>query len=161
MRELDGAERGEGDPDRLAKLFRLDQLATRMGRYTDNLLVVGGQSASRADAADVDLDTVVRAAQSKIEHYARVRIGGVDDRLTVRGSAVHDVVGLLAELLDNATHFSSPHSTVDVLVDRSRHDVAVLVRDSGVGIPDWRWNSSTRRSSIHLPSTSRRSARWA
>jgi hypothetical protein len=100
--------------------------------------VVGGQSASRADAADVDLDTVVRAAQSKIEHYARVRIGGVDDRLTVRGSAVHDVVGLLAELLDNATHFSSPHSTVDVLVDRSRHDVAVLVRDSGVGIPDWR-----------------------
>jgi hypothetical protein len=27
---------------------------------------------------------------------------------------------------------------VDVLVDRSRHDVAVLVRDSGVGIPDWR-----------------------
>jgi hypothetical protein len=138
MRELDGAERGEGDPDRLAKLFRLDQLATRMGRYTDNLLVVGGQSASRADAADVDLDTVVRAAQSKIEHYARVRIGGVDDRLTVRGSAVHDVVGLLAELLDNATHFSSPHSTVDVLVDRSRHDVAVLVRDSGVGIPDWR-----------------------
>jgi hypothetical protein len=138
MRELDGAERGEGDPDRLAKLFRLDQLATRMGRYTDNLLVVGGQSASRADAADVDLDTVVRAAQSKIEHYARVRIGGVDDRLTVRGSAVHDVVGLLAELLDNATHFSSPHSTVDVMVDRSRHDVVVLVRDSGVGIPDWR-----------------------
>jgi signal transduction histidine kinase len=138
MRELDGAERGEGDPDRLATLFRLDQLATRMGRYTDNLLVVGGQSASRADAADVDLDTVVRAAQSKIEHYARVRVAGVDDRLMVRGTAVHDVVGLLAELLDNATQFSSPHSTVDVLVDQSRHDVVVLVRDAGVGIPDWR-----------------------
>ena len=138
MRELDGAERGEGDPDRLATLFRLDQLATRMGRYTDNLLVVGGQSASRTDASDVDLDTVLRAAQSKIEHYARVRIAGVDDRLIVRGAAVHDVVGLVAELLDNATQFSSPHSTVDVVVDHSRHDVVVLVRDGGVGIPDWR-----------------------
>ena len=139
MRELDGAERGEGDPDRLATLFRLDQLATRMGRYTDNLLVVGGQSASRADASDVDLDTVLRAAQSKIEHYARVRIAGVDDRLIVRGAAVHDVVGLVAELLDNATQFSSPHSTVDVVVDHHRHDTGrVTFRDGGVGIPDWR-----------------------
>jgi hypothetical protein len=34
IRELDGAERHEDDPERLATLFRLDQLATRMGVTT-------------------------------------------------------------------------------------------------------------------------------
>ena len=65
IRELDGAERGEDDPDRLAALFRLDQLATRMGRYNDNLLIMGGQTASRVDATDVALDTVFRGRTVK------------------------------------------------------------------------------------------------
>jgi hypothetical protein len=113
IRELDGAERGEDDPDRLATLFRLDQLATRMGRYTDNLLVVGGQTASRVDAGTSDSTPWCRAAQSKIEHYQRIRVAPIDDRLVVRGDAVHDLVNLLAELLDNATQFSPPQSSVE------------------------------------------------
>jgi len=122
-------------PDRLATLFRLDQLATRMGRYTDNLLVVGGQTASRVDARDVPLDTVLRGAQSKIEHYRRVRFAAVDDRLVVRGDAVHDLINLLAELLDNATQFAPPTSTVDVGADFFPGRVVIRIRDGGVGIP--------------------------
>ena len=37
---LDRLERGEEDPDRLAELFQLDHLATRMRRNSENLLVL-------------------------------------------------------------------------------------------------------------------------
>ena len=138
MRELDGAERDERDPDRLATLFRLDQLATRMGRYNDNLLVVGGQTASRVDASDVALHTVLRGAQSKVEHYRRIEVELVDSALVVRGSAVHDLINLLAEVLDNATAFSPPESLVTVTAVAGGGRVVVRVRDAGVGIPPWR-----------------------
>ncbi len=135
IRELDGAERGEDDPDRLAALFRLDQLATRMGRYNDNLLIMGGQTASRVDAADVALDTVVRGAQSKIERYQRIRTAPMHTPIFVRGTAVHDLTNLLAELLDNATQFSQPDSFVDVTARIADGRIVIQVRDSGVGIP--------------------------
>jgi signal transduction histidine kinase len=135
IRELDGAERGEDDPDRLAALFRLDQLATRMGRYNDNLLIMGGQTASRVDAADVALDTVFRGAQSKIERYQRIRTAAMHTPIFVRGTAVHDLTNLLAELLDNATQFSQPDSFVYVAAGIADGRVVIQVRDSGVGIP--------------------------
>ncbi len=135
IRELDGAERGEDDPDRLAALFRLDQLATRMGRYNDNLLIMGGHTASRVDAADVALDMVFRGAQSKIEQYQRIRSAAMHTPIFVRGPAVHDLTNLLAELLDNATHFSQPDSFVDVIAGISNGCLVIQVRDSGVGIP--------------------------
>ncbi len=135
IRELDGAERGEDDPDRLAALFRLDQLATRMGRYNDNLLIMGGQTASRVDATNVTLDTVFRGAQSKIERYQRIRTAAMHTPIFVRGTAVHDLTNLLAELLDNATQFSEPDSVVDVAAGISDGRVVIQVRDLGVGIP--------------------------
>jgi signal transduction histidine kinase len=138
MRELDGAERDERDPDRLATLFRLDQLATRMGRYNDNLLVVGGQTASRVDAPDASLHTVLRGAQSKVEHYRRIDVNVAESNHVVRGSAVHDVINLLAELLENATHFSPPESLVSVTAVAGAGGVVVRILDAGVGIPPWR-----------------------
>jgi hypothetical protein len=138
MRELDGAERDERDPDRLATLFRLDQLATRMGRYNDNLLVVGGQTASRVDAPDASLHTVLRGAQSKVEHYRRIDVNVAESDHFVRGSAVHDVINLLAELLENATHFSPPESLVTVTAGAGAGGIVVRVLDAGVGIPPWR-----------------------
>ena len=46
--ELDTIERGEEDPKRLAQLFELDHLATRMRRNDENLLVLAGADSSRA-----------------------------------------------------------------------------------------------------------------
>jgi signal transduction histidine kinase len=135
IRELDGAERGEADPDRLATLFRLDQLATRMGRYNDNLLVVGGQTASRVDAHDVGLESALRGAQSKIEHYRRIHLAVTDTPLYVRGAAVHDLTNLVAELLDNATQFSTPDSSVTVTAGVVNGRVLIQIQDFGVGMP--------------------------
>jgi len=44
---LDRLERGEEDPDRLAELFQLDHLATRMRRNDENLLVLAGADSTR------------------------------------------------------------------------------------------------------------------
>ena len=41
---LDRLERGEEDPDRLAELFQLDHLATRMRRNAENLLLIHGNT---------------------------------------------------------------------------------------------------------------------
>ncbi|WP_219466013.1 nitrate- and nitrite sensing domain-containing protein, partial [Nonomuraea rhizosphaerae] len=44
---IDGLEQGEQDESRLANLFKLDHLATRMRRNSENLLVLAGQDPPR------------------------------------------------------------------------------------------------------------------
>jgi signal transduction histidine kinase len=144
IHELDGAERGEADPERLATLFRLDQLATRMGRYNDNLLVVGGYTRGRSSGEPVALDVILRGAQSKIERYQQIRYAVSDDRLRVRGDAVHDLMNLIAELLDNATQFSPPATQVLVYAGLAKDRVVIRIADQGVGIPHVRLEQLNR-----------------
>ena len=109
---IDDLEQGEQDSERLGSLFRLDHLATRMRRNSENLLVLAGQ-ASRRWNQPVALVDVLRAAVSEIEHYERVSMN-VQPGIAVRGQAVNDVVHLMAELLENATAFSSAETQVNV-----------------------------------------------
>ncbi|MFD0787075.1 nitrate- and nitrite sensing domain-containing protein, partial [Micromonospora azadirachtae] len=69
--ELDAIERGEEDPKRLAQLFELDHLATRMRRNDENLLVLAGADSTRVQREPAALIDVLRAAQSEVEHYTR------------------------------------------------------------------------------------------
>ncbi len=52
---IDSLEQGEQDSDRLSSLFRLDHLATRMRRNSENLLVLAGHEASRRWSQPVPL----------------------------------------------------------------------------------------------------------
>ena len=106
--ELDAIERGEEDPKRLAQLFELDHLATRMRRNDENLLVLAGADSAVPRRDDALLVDVLRAAQSEVELYNRIEFGTVDTDISVAAHAVNDVVRLVAELLDNATRFSPP-----------------------------------------------------
>src|ERR671939_1092392 len=131
---LDRLERGEEDPDRLAELFQLDHLATRMRRNDENLLVLAGADSTRVQREPAALIDVLRAAQSEVEHYTRIEFGMIDRDIEVAAHAVNDMVHLVAELFDNATAFSPPNSTVLV---EARHvgDGAILsVEDRGIGI---------------------------
>ena len=65
-------ERGERDDQRLADLFKLDHLATRMRRNSENLLVLAGQEVARRWRQPVELMDVVRASLSEVENYERV-----------------------------------------------------------------------------------------
>ncbi len=134
--ELDQIERGEEDPRRLAQLFQLDHLATRMRRNDENLLVLAGADSSPPRRDDALLVDALRAAQSEVELYDRIEFGTVDTDVSVASHAVNDVVRLVAELLDNATRFSPPNTVVVADARRIGDYVLVQVEDHGLGLSE-------------------------
>ncbi|MFF4652323.1 nitrate- and nitrite sensing domain-containing protein [Streptomyces sp. NPDC001380] len=130
-------ESREADPDQLASLFKLDHLATRMRRNGENLLVLAGEDPGRRWTRPVPLVDVLRAAASEVEQYERIELASVPSA-DVAGRVVNDLVHLLAELLENATSFSSPQTRVRV-TGHALPDGRVLVEihDTGIGLsPD-------------------------
>ncbi|MEV4563151.1 nitrate- and nitrite sensing domain-containing protein [Nonomuraea sp. NPDC049419] len=134
---IEKLERGERDDARLGDLFKLDHLATRMRRNSENLLVLAGQEAARKWTEPVELMDIVRAALGEVESYDRVSIQ-VQSDVAIAGQAVTDVVHLLAELVENAVSFSSRDTKV--IISSSRIDGGSLllsVTDHGIGMtPD-------------------------
>jgi signal transduction histidine kinase len=131
---IDDLEQGEQDSERLANLFQMDHLATRMRRNSENLLVLAGHELSRRWTAPVALVDVVRAAVSEIEQYERVA-PNIQPGISVRGQAVSDVVHLLSELVENATAFSPAETPVKVSGHLLGSGGALLdIVDQGVGM---------------------------
>ncbi|WSS24563.1 nitrate- and nitrite sensing domain-containing protein [Streptomyces sp. NBC_01190] len=127
-------ENNEADPDQLENLFKMDHLATRMRRNGENLLVLAGEEAGRQWNQPVPLVDVLRAAASEVEAYARIELVGIPET-DIHGSAVTDLVHLLAELLENATAFSSPQTKVRVTATRLPDGrVMVEIHDRGIGL---------------------------
>ncbi|MDX5566226.1 nitrate- and nitrite sensing domain-containing protein [Streptomyces sp. ID05-04B] len=130
-------EDNETDPDQLENLFKLDHLATRVRRNGENLLVLGGERPAQQWDRPLPLVDIIRAASSEVEQYERIRFAGLPEA-QVQGQAVTDLVHLLAELLENATAFSSPHSLVQVTGSRLPDGrIMVEIHDEGIGLePD-------------------------
>ncbi|MEG3629084.1 sensor histidine kinase [Streptomyces poriticola] len=127
-------ENNEADPDQLENLFKLDHLATRMRRNGENLLVLAGEEPGRRWDQPVPLVDVLRAASSEVEQYERIELSGVPEA-DIHGRAVTDLVHLLAELLENATTFSSPQTKVRVTATRLPDGrVMVEIHDKGIGL---------------------------
>jgi signal transduction histidine kinase len=134
---IDNLEQTEQDADRLSSLFRLDHLATRMRRNSENLLVLAGhEAASRRWSQPVPLVDVLRAAISEIEQYERVVLN-VQPGIQVIGQAVNDIVHLVAEIVENATTFS-PEDTQVYVTGQPLTSGGVLldITDNGVGISE-------------------------
>ncbi|WP_274562311.1 nitrate- and nitrite sensing domain-containing protein [Streptomyces spiramyceticus] len=127
-------ENNEADPDQLENLFKLDHLATRMRRNGENLLILAGEEPGRRWNQPVPLVDVLRAASSEVESYERIELSGVPES-EIHGQAVTDLVHLLAELLENATTFSSPQTKVRVTATRLPDGrVMVEIHDKGIGL---------------------------
>lgn len=136
---MDYIEELEGDsedPELLEKLFKIDNLATRMRRNGENLLVLAGEDSGDSSGEPVPLLDIARAAISEISEYQRVQVGDLPE-FSLTGSAADDLTHLLAELMDNATEKSSEHAQV-VVSAQSMADsrLLVTVEDEGIGIPD-------------------------
>ncbi|MFF2453922.1 ATP-binding protein [Isoptericola sp. NPDC058082] len=144
---LDELERSEEDPSTLSNLFRLDHLATRMRRNAESLLVLAGIDSGRRVRNPMPISDVVRTASSEIELYDRVRLDlGVDPHML--GHNALSSAHLLAELLENATMFSEPHTPVEVSTSRDERGVVVMVRDHGLGMsPEELADANTKVSS--------------
>ncbi len=130
---LDELERTEEDPSALASLFRLDHLATRMRRNAESLLVLAGIDAGRKVRAPMPLSDVIRTASSEIELYDRVHLDLPVDPLMLGHHAL-GAAHLLAELLENATMFSEPHTAVEVATSSAEGYFVVTIRDHGLGM---------------------------
>ncbi|MEU9039415.1 nitrate- and nitrite sensing domain-containing protein [Streptomyces sp. NPDC048352] len=143
---IEELESREGDPDRLATLFKLDHLATVMRRHNENLLVLAGQEHGHGQSLPVPLVDVMRAAVSEIERYERVDLAAMPSYTQVAGHAADDISHVLAELLENATTFSPPDAKVKVsgrLSDSG--DVVLSVVDEGIGVTEDRLASLNTR----------------
>ncbi|MGP3924697.1 nitrate- and nitrite sensing domain-containing protein [Streptomyces sp. 8N616] len=143
---IEGLEDREQEPERLDTLFKLDHLATRMRRYSENLLVLagaehggwhgGGHGGGGAHGgAPVPLLDVLRAAVSEIERYERVEIHSLPGHAQVAGFAADAMSHLVAELLENATAFSPPDANVELsgwLLQSG--EIMLSVQDEGIGM---------------------------
>ncbi|WP_037834721.1 ATP-binding protein [Streptomyces sp. NRRL S-481] len=131
---LDELENEMEDPELLKGLFHVDHLATRIRRHAENLAVLGGAASRRQWSNPVPMTEVLRSAIAEVEQYSRVKLVPPIDG-TLRGHAVADVIHLLAELVENATLFSAPHTQVLLRANLVTSGLAVEVEDRGLGMP--------------------------
>ncbi|MEV0258610.1 ATP-binding protein [Streptomyces sp. NPDC050732] len=131
---LDELENEVEDPELLKGLFHVDHLATRIRRHAENLAVLGGAVSRRQWSNPVSMTEVMRSAIAEVEQYSRVKLVPPIDG-TLRGHAVADVIHLLAELVENATLFSAPHTQVLLRANLVTAGLAVEVEDRGLGMP--------------------------
>lgn len=131
---LDRLEREEHDPDRLATVLQVDQLATQQRRHAENLAILSGGKPGRQWRKPVPLVDVVQSAVGEIEQYSRIHVNPMPD-VALRGAAVTDVIHLLAELMDNAATFSAPRCQVQVHGRRTAEGLHIDIEDQGLGMP--------------------------
>ncbi|MFF9107266.1 ATP-binding protein [Streptomyces sp. NPDC014805] len=131
---LDELENEIEDPDLLKGLFHVDHLATRIRRHAENLAVLGGAVSRRQWSHPVSMTEVLRSAIAEVEQYSRVKLVPPIEG-TLRGHAVADVIHLLAELVENASVFSAPHTQVLLRANLVTSGLAVEVEDRGLGMP--------------------------
>jgi signal transduction histidine kinase len=130
---LDELEARVEDPDLLKGLFTVDHLATRLRRQSESLAVLGGSSSRRQWTRQVTMHEVLRAAVAEVEHYSRVKVVPPVEGV-LRGAAVTDVIHLIAELVENATKFSAPHTTALLRAQHVTAGVAIEIEDRGLGM---------------------------
>ncbi|GAA3227605.1 sensor histidine kinase [Nonomuraea helvata] len=131
---LDTMERRVDEPEVLEDLFKLDHLTTRMRRHAENLIILSGSVPARRWRDPVPLFDVVRAAVLEVEDYTRVTVVPMPNAPLLVGGAVTDVIHLVAELVENATAFSPPDTTVHVRSMTAANGFALEVEDRGLGL---------------------------
>jgi signal transduction histidine kinase len=130
---LDQMERRATDPEALDDLFRLDHLTTRMRRHAEGLIILAGAPPGRSWSNPVRMIDVMRGAIAEVEDYARVAVA-IRSQAGLSGSAVADVIHLLAELIENATTLSPPYTSVRVSGDIVASGFAIEIEDRGLGM---------------------------
>ncbi|MFC4535022.1 nitrate- and nitrite sensing domain-containing protein [Sphaerisporangium dianthi] len=144
LTQLDGMQRKTSAPEALADLFRLDHLTTRMRRQAEGLIILSGAPAGRAWRKPVPMHDVVRGAVAEVEDYTRVTVPPMSDASLI-GTAVADVIHLLAELIENATVFSPPSTRINIRGELVGRGFAVEVEDRGLGMGEGDRDELNRR----------------
>jgi signal transduction histidine kinase len=130
---IDNLERRETDSDRLRELYRLDHMSSRLRRNASSLVVLSGAVGANDHMAPLSLSDVVRLALGEIEDYTRVDVE-VPEEIVVVPAVLADLTLLLAELMENATSFSPPHTRVTITAAELRGGARLAIIDHGLGL---------------------------
>ncbi|MEU4218677.1 nitrate- and nitrite sensing domain-containing protein [Actinoplanes sp. NPDC026623] len=130
---IDSLERRENDSERLRELYRLDHLSSRLRRNASSLVVLSGAVGANDHIAPLPLSDVVRLALGEIEDYTRVDVE-VPEEIVIVPAVLADLTLLLAELMENATSFSPPHTRVRITAAELRGGARLAVIDHGLGL---------------------------
>ncbi|WP_306216244.1 sensor histidine kinase [Actinoplanes sp. RD1] len=141
---IDNLERRETDSERLRELYRLDHMSSRLRRNASSLVVLSGGAGANDHVAPLPLSDVVRLALGEIEDYTRVDVE-VPEEIVVVPAILADLTLLLAELMENATSFSPPHTRVTVTADEDRSGALLSIVDHGLGLAEERMTEENAR----------------
>ncbi|POX42100.1 ATP-binding protein [Streptomyces sp. Ru73] len=115
----------------LGDLLKLDHSTAQAGRLADSIAVLTGARSGRRWNKPIAMESILRGAMGRISAYRRIRLHS-SSTAAVAGHAAEGVMHALAEIMDNATSFSPPTSTVHVYVEEAQAGVVVSVEDSGL-----------------------------
>jgi two-component system, OmpR family, sensor kinase len=124
------------------RAHRIRDAVRRMTQVIDDLSgcaeLIDGHGNLHYREAEVDLTAVLREAcelQRELTPDARIRETAESQPITVRGDAtlLRPVFG---NILSNAVKYSPKATWVDVSVARQEDEIAVVIEDHGIGIPE-------------------------
>ncbi|MER7842493.1 ATP-binding protein [Kitasatospora sp. NPDC096077] len=133
LREME--DRHGNDPAVFDDLLRLDHGNALVGRLADSIAVLSGSRPGRQWTRPIALYSVLRGGMSRILEYQRVDLHPVA-QISVTGPAVEPLIHAVAELLDNATRYSPPHTHVHLSASEVQSGIAIEVEDGGLGLTD-------------------------
>jgi signal transduction histidine kinase len=135
-KELREMEEDHGrNPEVFDDLLRIDHGTALIGRLADSVAVLGGGRPGRQWPKPVALYSVLRGAMSRILEYRRIELRSIA-KVNIKGVSVEPVIHAAAELLDNATRYSPPHTKVHVTAVEVQTGVAIEIEDAGVNLSE-------------------------
>jgi K+-sensing histidine kinase KdpD len=135
LRLLDTLARRESDDETLGEMFRADHLANRMRRNLEKSITLAGGTPARRWRRPVPIGEVIRGAAAEINEYGRVSTSQVEP-VGLAGTAVTDLMHLLAELIENGTTFAPAETRVKVTGAGDPAGYRITVTDVGPGMDD-------------------------
>ncbi|MFG3052570.1 ATP-binding protein [Kitasatospora sp. NPDC048239] len=133
LREME--DRHGNDPAVFDDLLKLDHGNALIGRLADSIAVLGGARPGRQWSRAVPLYSVLRGGMSRILDYQRVELHPVSE-VAVVGPAVEPLIHAVAELLDNATRYSPPHTSVHLTAVEVQTGIAIEIEDGGLSLSE-------------------------
>jgi signal transduction histidine kinase len=133
LAELREMEHRYGDEKVFGDLIELDHRISQLGRLADSIALLAGGRSGRRWTKPILMESLLRGAMGRIDAYQRIRVHSTSTS-AVAGYAAEGVMQTLAELMDNATAFSTHGSEVHVYVEEEDVGVVITIEDSGLGM---------------------------
>jgi anti-sigma regulatory factor (Ser/Thr protein kinase) len=134
-RLLDALARRAVDQETAADLRRAGNLGSRLRRNVEKGITLTGGVPDRRWPRLVPMTDVLRDAAAEIGDHLRVTVVEAEDTY-LAGTAVTDVIHLLAELLENAATFAPADSPVVIAGEHDATGYLITVTDVGPGMTE-------------------------